>query len=207
MVILHFQSTILITLLDHLKQLDLWLFLKINTQWTTNWLDNNYPWFRQSSTWIPLYLFLILFLLINFGWKSFTWIAGIALTITVSDQLSSTLIKDSVARLRPCQNPALIGQVRMLLNHCSGGYSFTSSHATNHFAAAFFIFGTLQPFFKKWTYLFFIWAGAICYGQIYVGVHYPLDILGGALIGSIIGTAMASIYNRRIGLPPLLSNL
>ena len=110
MVILHFQSTILITLLDHLKQLDLWLFLKINTQWTTNWLDNNYPWFRQSSTWIPLYLFLILFLLINFGWKSFTWIAGIALTITVSDQLSSTLIKDSVARLRPCQNPALIGQ-------------------------------------------------------------------------------------------------
>ena len=203
MFLLHLPGTVLLSVLDTLNKWDHWLFFKINTAWTASWLDAIYPWWRESTTWLPLYLFLILFLLINFGWKSFTWIAGISLTITVSDQLSSTLIKNDVARLRPCQDPLMEGHVRMLLNHCSGGYSFTSSHATNHFAAAFFIFGTLKPFFKNRTYLFFVWAATISYGQVYVGVHYPLDIICGGIIGSIIGIIMASIYNRRIGLPSL----
>ena len=97
----------------------------------------------------------------------------------------------------------MIGYVRMLLNHCSGGLSFPSSHATNHFGAAVFIYCTLKKYLGNWSYLFFLWAASICYAQVYVGVHYPTDVLGGAIIGSIIGYIVALIYNKKIGLPEL----
>jgi len=69
---------------------------------------------------------------------------------------------------------------------------------------AWFIYMTMKQYFKKWSYLFFIWAATIAYGQVYVGIHYPLDVLGGAIIGSFIGIMTASIFNRRVGLPELL---
>ena len=62
----------------------------------------------------------------------------------------------------------------------------------------------MRHYFKNWAYLFFVWAATICYGQVYVGIHYPLDVIGGAIFGSGIGIITASIFNRRIGLPPLL---
>jgi undecaprenyl-diphosphatase len=88
------------------------------------------------------------------------------------------------------------GKVRLLLDHCSGGFSFTSSHAANHFGLAMFIFMTIQPLFKKYTWLFFIWAAVIAYAQVYVGVHYPLDIFVGALIGLFIGWFIGSVFNK-----------
>ena len=84
--------------------------------------------------------------------------------------------------LRPCADPLMTGKVNLLLDHCSGGFSFTSSHAANHFGLAMFLFISLTPLFKKYTCLFFIWAGIISYAQVYVGVHYPLDVLAGAMI-------------------------
>jgi len=93
----------------------------------------------------------------------------------------------------------------MIVNHCSGGYSFPSSHATNHFGAAVFFFCTLRPYLKKWAYLFFFWAASISYGQVYVGVHYPSDVIGGAILGSIIGYLMSLIYRKKIGLPDLVT--
>ena len=62
----------------------------------------------------------------------------------------------------------------------------------------------MRNYFKKWVYLFFVWAATISYGQVYVGIHYPLDVIGGAALGSGIGIITASVFNRRIGLPPLL---
>ena len=62
----------------------------------------------------------------------------------------------------------------------------------------------MKPYFKKWGYLFFFWAATIAYGQVYVGIHYPMDILGGAVLGSLIGIMTSSVFNRRIGLPPLI---
>lgn len=182
---------------------DITLFYKINTVWTNSFLDHNFPWWRDASTWYPVYLFLLIFILINFGWRAWTWILFIALNVTITDQLSSTYIKLWIPRLRPCQDPNMIDNVRMLLNHCSGGNSFPSSHATNHFGAAVFIFCTLKKYLGNWIYLFFFWAASISYGQVYVGVHYPTDVLGGAIIGSIIGYIVAFIYNKKIGLPAL----
>ena len=96
----------------------------------------------------------------------------------------------------------MIDKVRMLLNHCSGGLSFPSSHATNHFGAAVFIFCTLKKYCGNWNIFFFLGC-IVSYGQVYVGVHYPTDVLGGAIIGSIIGYYVALIYNKKIGLPEI----
>jgi membrane-associated phospholipid phosphatase len=188
-----------------LNNWDVSLFYKINTVWTNSFLDHNFPWWRDATTWYPVYLFLLVFILINFGWRAWTWILFIIINIVITDQLSSTFIKQLVSRLRPCQNPDMAEHIRMLLNHCSGGNSFPSSHATNHFGAAVFIFCTLKKYLGNWAYLFFFWAASISYGQVYVGVHYPLDVLGGAIIGSIIGYSVSFIYNKKIGLPELKS--
>ncbi len=188
-----------------LNNWDVNLFYKINTVWTNSFLDHNFPWWRDATTWYPVYLFLLVFILINFGWRVWTWILFIIINVVITDQLSSAFIKQLVPRLRPCQNPDMAEHVRMLLNHCSGGNSFPSSHATNHFGAAVFIFCTLKKYAGNWIYLFFFWAASISYGQVYVGVHYPLDVLGGAIIGSLIGYSIAFIYNKKIGLPELKS--
>jgi len=180
---------------------DIELFHKINTVWTNSFLDHNFPWWRDSTTWYPLYLFLLIFILMNFGWRAWTWILFIIINVTLTDQFSSSVVKQWVARPRPCQDAEMMEYVRMLLNHCSGGNSFPSSHATNHFGAAVFLFCTLRNYCGNWIYFFFIWAVTVSYAQIYVGVHYPADVLAGAIIGSIIGYIVALIYNKKIGLP------
>lgn len=92
-----------------------------------------------------------------------------------------------------------MSHVRLLLGHCSGGYSFTSSHATNHFGFAVYVSITLKPILKKWKYVFLIWAATISYAQVYVGVHYPLDILCGAILGTTIGIATAELFIQKAG--------
>lgn len=186
---------------EWLRYADTELFLKINTEWTNPLLDSIYPWYREANAWVPLYLFLIVFAIMNFKEKALPWILFAVLTATLTDQLSSSLIKNLIERPRPCREELLMGQVRLILNNCSGGYSFPSSHATNHFGFAMFLFLTLRPIMKKWGYVFFIWAATIAYGQVYVGVHYPLDILGGTLLGCLIGYFTGTYFNKRIGLP------
>ncbi|QEC65871.1 phosphatase PAP2 family protein [Panacibacter ginsenosidivorans] len=188
---------------ENIKLWDQWLFIKINTVWTNDFLNSVYPWWRDSNTWIPLYLFLALFAFINFGWRVWPWVIFFIITVALTDQLSSNLIKNFIQRPRPCNDEDFMGNVNALLGHCSGGYSFPSSHATNHFGMACFIYFTMKQYFKKWGYLFFVWAATIAYGQVYIGIHYPLDILGGAVIGSLVGMMTASVFNRRIGLPEL----
>ena len=184
-------------------QWDKWLFFKINSQWTNAMLDHNYPWWRESITWYPLYLFLFIFSLINFGRKAWLWILSLIINVTLTDQISSTVIKAFIHRVRPCRDAAMAGHVRMLINHCSTGFSFPSSHATNHFGAAVFLHSTLHTYLGNWSYLFFLWAATVSYGQVYVGVHYPLDVAGGAVIGSFIGYITAAVFKRTAGLPAL----
>ena len=185
--------------LQWLEQWDAYLFLKINTVWTNPVLDSIYPWWRDANAWIPLYLFLLVFAILNFKKKAWPWILFVVLTLVLTDQLNSTYIKSWVGRLRPCSDPNFMGHVRLLLNNCSGGFSFPSSHAVNHFGFAMFVFLTLRPIFKKWGYLLFLWAGSIVYGQVYVGVHYPIDVLCGSILGCLLGYMMATIFNKKVG--------
>jgi membrane-associated phospholipid phosphatase len=121
----------------------------------------------------------------------------------LTDQFSSGFLKDFINRPRPCNDALLSPYVTLRIPRCPSSGSFTSSHAANHFGQAAFYYFTLKQYFKKWTGLFFVWAATISYGQVYVGVHYPLDILGGAIIGLLFGSGVAGIFNRRIGFPPL----
>jgi len=187
-------------MLNTLLSWDRWLFEKINHTWTNPLLDYLFPLWREAITWVPLYLFLLLFSLLNFGNRAWPWIVGILVTISLCDQISSHLIKPLVNRARPCHDLQLVDNIRLLLEYCSDSRSFVSSHATNHWGVAFFIYLTMKPYFKKWGLLFFFWAATITYGQVYIGVHYPSDVLAGALIGTCIGCLLAWIFNKRFGL-------
>ncbi len=173
------------------------LFILVNSHWNHPWLDGLFPVWREANTWLPLYLFLILFVVLNFPSKAFSWILSAIVTFAISDQVSSSLLKPFFARLRPCNDPELAGIVRLLLPNCGSGYSFTSSHATNHFAFGVFVFLTMGKILGRWKWAFLFWAGSVAYAQVYVGVHYPLDVLSGAIVGTLIGWATAIIYQQR----------
>ena len=184
-----------------LKTCDQQWFIHINSLWTNPLLDSLLPVWRESLAWFPVYLFLLLFVVFNFGWKAFPWICLFIITVSLCDQLSSNFIKDWVARPRPCRDFNFSRHVRLLLNRCPVSGSFTSSHATNHFGMCVFIVLTFKSFIGKWKYLLYFWAATISYGQVYVGVHYPLDVAGGAILGAFIGWSSASFYNRHFALP------
>ena len=172
------------------------LFELINGRWTSPFLDSFLPWMRTSEHWIPLYVVLLGYLFYKWGWNAWKWLVAVAITISITDQISSFIFKPLIHRLRPCADPAMLHQVKLLIAACPTSFSFTSSHAANHFGLAMFIFMTLQPLLKKYTYLFFVWAGLISFAQIYVGVHYPLDVITGTLIGIVFGYTGAKLYTR-----------
>ena len=184
------------SIFESLQSFDQTLFVYINRVATHPILDTLMPFFRESTFWIPLYLFLIVFVFVNFGKNGWVWLLFAFITVLLTDQFSSSIVKNWVMRPRPCNDPVFSSQVRLLLDHCSGGYSFTSSHATNHFGVATFLCITLGRFFGKWKYLLFIWAALICYAQVYVGVHYPLDVVFGALLGFLIGQFVCWAYQK-----------
>lgn len=186
---------------SYFENFDKYLFLKINTVWTSPVLDAILPWWRDKNTWIPLYIFLALFAFINFGKKALPWFLFVLATVAIMDQLSSHFLKEYFDRVRPCNDVVMRLKERFLVRHRPQSGSFPSSHASNHFALALFFFLTLRRYFGKWVWLFIFWAATICYGQIYVGVHYPTDIIGGALLGSAVGTGMYFLFNRFFKMP------
>lgn len=185
-----------------LQQLDAWdkkMFVVLNGKWTNSFFDTILPYFRDSVFWAPLYLFALVFIAVNYGKKGWWWSLAFICTVAIADIISSRVFKVGFERLRPCQDPFFFDQVRLLLKHCSSSYSFTSSHAANHFGMATFVSITLYSTFGRWIYLSFLWAFFIAYAQIYVGVHYPLDVLGGGTIGVLAGLLTASVFNKQAG--------
>lgn len=194
-------------MLNFLTQLltkDQALFSLINGKWTNIVFDKLMPWLRTSNNWVPFYAAFLIYLFVKWGAKAWKWVIIVALNVTLTDQISSSFFKPFFHRLRPCADPAIMYKSRLLVEHCSGGFSFTSSHAANHFGLAMLVFMTLQPLFKKYTFLFFIWAALIGYAQIYVGVHYPLDVLVGSCIGLLVGYGMSKLYIKIEGNSNLL---
>lgn len=187
--------------MESLLRFDLRLFFNINGEWTSPILDQILPWLREPYLWAPLYLFLVVFAVYNFGWKGFFWIVFFLVTFALADQ-GSSFLKSLVGRLRPHNDPILAPYVRVLVGYYPKSGSFTSSHAANHFALATFCFITLRHAFRGWVWLFYLWAVAIGYSQIYVGVHFPLDVIGGALLGLMIGTLSGGFFQRRVRLEP-----
>lgn len=188
-----------LSIFQQIKDIDQALFYQINGVWHHPILDAVLPWTRHSNNWIPLYIGLLGWLIYQVGWKTLKWLLFALINVGLTDQISSSVFKPFFHRLRPCNDPALFGKTRLLLEQCAGGFSFTSSHAANHFGIAMFIFMTWGGTQKKYTRFFFVWAGVIAFAQIYVGVHYPLDIVGGTIIGLISGSTMAKAYLKWAG--------
>lgn len=180
------------------QNLDFTLFYLINFSWSNPFFDMLLPFWRERLTWAPLYLFLVVFVWQNFTTrKAVTILLGLALTVGVADFTSSSIIKKNVQRLRPCNDPAVREFVVRRIT-CGSGYSFTSSHAANHFAVAVYVgmlLGGLAPWVRP-TLL--VWAFLVGYAQVYVGVHYPGDILGGAILGSSIAWLTGGLIRKKI---------
>ncbi len=186
--------------MQKLLELDKALFTVINNSWSNSVFDIILPFIRNQYTWFPFYLFLIVFALVNYKKKAWWWIFFAVVTAILSNYISSDLIKGNIYRLRPCNDPEMADTVRFLVGYRPKSSSFTSSHATNHFALASFLYYTLRPHLGKWCHLFFAWAAIICYAQVYVGVHYPLDVIAGGIIGFIFGYLSAKLYNKNYSL-------
>ncbi len=196
------HALIIVFISGPLMKLDQWLFEKINQFWISPFFDWLMPFVRHQEIWYPFYLFLLVFVLFNFKMKGYWWSATLIMTIIISDLASSALVKSLVGRLRPCQDPDIMDRVRLLVNYCPPHSSFTASPACNHFAAAWFIFITLNQT-GYWRWLLFPWAFMISYAQIYVGVHFPLDVVGGSILGSAIGLGMSRFFRMQFGTFPL----
>lgn len=182
-------------MIDQLIALDKELFLSVNQGMSNAFFDWLMPILRNRFTWAPLYLFIIIFSIKNYKKEGVMMIVALLLNFGISDSVSSNLVKNSVQRLRPCNDIELREQMVQRVR-CSGGYSFTSSHATNHFAMAVLL---IILFYRRWKHVLWLallWAISISFAQVYVGVHYPFDILAGALLGILIGLTSGYIYNR-----------
>ncbi len=193
-------ATNLLTFWQQMQPFDTWLLTHINQDWSSSLLDTVLPFMRETLFWIPLYLFLVLFVAANFKAKGLWWLLGFILTAAVSDIISSQIIKQYVMRVRPCQDASVSQHIRFFVNYCPQNSSFTSSHACSHFAQAMFFSLTLRSVIGKWVGLFFAWAFIIAYTQVYVGVHYPFDVFCGGLLGCGIGFATGKTFNNKIGI-------
>ena len=178
---------------DHIA----WFYL--NTQWRNPILDVVLPYIRNQWFWVPLYFFLLLFMPLRFGKKGWLWCLAFFISFAISDQISAHLMKPYFHRLRPCNNPYLASIVQLLVP-CGGGYSFPSSHAANHFSIGIFSAVTLSKY-AKWIWpVAIVWATAVSFAQVYVGVHFPLDVTVGAIIGIFSGVITGKLFNRNYGL-------
>lgn len=180
-------------------------FLALNHRLVNPVFDAVLPYFRDSVFWAPLYVFLMAFVGFNFGKKGLWWMLAFLTTVALSDLTGTYLFKETVQRLRPCNEPSLAGEVRLVIHSCPGGYSFLSNHAANHFGLATFMVYSFRSIFKSWSLLIYLWAFVISFAQVYVGVHYPLDVAAGALLGTGTGYFTAAVYRHYFGtLSPLI---
>jgi undecaprenyl-diphosphatase len=179
--------------LQRLVDIDKQLLLTLNGS-DSLYMDGVMKVYTSTVVWIPVALVLLFIVLKNNTPRtSLLVVLAVALTVIATDQMSSHLIKPLVGRLRPCQDPAIMHLVDTVNGYCSGGYSFTSSHACNSFGL--FVIISLIIRNRLLSLSLLVWATINSFSRIYLGVHYPGDILCGALVGSAIGVVMYLIYS------------
>lgn len=182
-------------MIDWLLQWDTELFLKIHKGLSNVFFDVMMPLLRNRFFWAPLYMFIIIFCIRQYKKTGYYMIGMLLITFAMGDLIASRIIKPTIDRVRPCNEIQLASQIIHRVP-CGSGKSFPSAHATNHFAIAVFL---ICLFYREWKPVLplgLIWAGIISFAQIYVGVHYPIDTIAGALLGTCIGFFTFYIYQK-----------
>ncbi len=169
------------------------LFFFLNSR-HFDWLDQFMFWFSSDWFWLPLYAFFIYLLIKRYQRKSWLPIAFIFAGVIMSDQISG-VIKKSVQRPRPTHDQTLLREIHTVNSYEGGQYGFVSSHAANTFCIATMLISFL--YFRTFaSALIILWALLVSYSRIYLGVHFPADILGGALLGIIVAISLIIIKKR-----------
>jgi undecaprenyl-diphosphatase len=174
-------------MINWLSQIDQELFIILNGLYHPV-LDKVMVFFSAKLVWAPLYIFLIYWLFRTFKKKGIIYLIAVLLAVAATDQLTSSLMKPGFERLRPCHDPSLSETIR-IVDGCGGKFGFASGHAANTFMLALF-FITLFRGNNNFLWMIF-WASVVAYSRIYLGVHYPGDVIVGALLGSLIGLSFA----------------
>ncbi|HEX4886474.1 MAG TPA: phosphatase PAP2 family protein [Luteibaculaceae bacterium] len=181
-------------MIDALDHIDRWLFLCINGSYA-KWIDGVMIFFSWK------YTFVIYLPVLAYGWfkvgqrKAGFALLAMLLSFALADSISSRIFKPTFERFRPCHNPEIQSLVRVV-DHCGGSYGFVSSHAANHAALAFCIFtylGMFEPRYRKWVFGLPI---LIAYSRVYLGVHYPGDVLIGGLLGLAIAWGVCKLLGK-----------
>ncbi|MBI3754358.1 MAG: phosphatase PAP2 family protein [Deltaproteobacteria bacterium] len=162
--------------MDYLAQLDRGIFSLLNTRLTTSFLDFFMPFITTKANFIGVIIFAWVIIFIAGKWKERKMLILVVVAVLTSDLIADTL-KHLIHRVRPCN---ALTDVRILVG-CTKSFSFPSGHATNVFASAVY----LSYIYRRYAIVFFSMAVLVAYSRIYVGVHYPLDVMGGALVGSM----------------------
>ena len=180
-------------MLEQLIEWDKTVFLFLNNTHTPFW--DHFMWiYTGRLTWAPL-IVALLFVLFRKNWKEATLVVvALALTITLCDQFASTLCKPYFARFRPAQDPDFSPLVQIVNGYRGGRYGFISSHAANSFGAVVLLALIFRN--RLFTRTGIVWAAVNCYSRIYLGVHYPGDILAGTIAGVVIALLVYIMWKR-----------
>jgi len=187
-------------MIEKIEQIDRAAFVFLNKHHSA-FFDFIFYWASNRWIWIPFYAFLAWFLYRKFPKQIILILFCAALLITLSDQLASSVIKNLVLRLRPCHDPELSSQVHLVNGYCGGLYGFVSSHAANSFSLFGFISMLCGSGNRNLKWVLLAWAVLVSYSRIYLGAHFPGDVLGGMVLGLLLSILIFGIYrfaSRRI---------
>ena len=179
--------------LEEILELDREIFLELNSSFRNPFLDQLMMFLTTTYAWIPLHLFLLYLMVRNLKKQTWLVLLAIALTVLLADQITGSIMKPFFERLRPSHEPSLAEKIFLVNKYRGGKFGFASSHAANTFGIATLMWLVLKMY-RPWIGLLFLWAVFVGYTRIYLGVHYPGDIVAGFFVGFLCALAAYFLF-------------